>query len=70
MRFDASFWRALVAIGFNGGIAFGFRFFGASGATTWFTFLALMGFVALVEIGMALQSIDRKLDAIIAQTHS
>ena len=56
--------RALVALVFNFIIAAIFRFFGASLATCWFTFLALTLLFALTEIGKQLDEIRQKLDDI------
>ena len=55
--------RFLIAVTFNVIVAAGFHVFGASLATSWFTFLAFTGFAALAEIGSQLDAVARKLDA-------
>jgi hypothetical protein len=64
MRMDDSAARFLIAIGFNIVVAVVFYVFGSGLMVAWFTFLALTGFAALGEIGQALDSIARKLDAL------
>ena len=56
--------RFLVAIGFNAAVAVVFRFFGASLSTCWFTFLGLMGFAALAEIGMRLEQVSDRIEGL------
>ena len=65
MRVSDSFWRGLIAIGFNAAVAGVLRLFGASTTTSWFTFLALTGVAGLAEIGRTLESIEGKLDAVL-----
>ncbi len=57
--------RFLIAIGFNTAVAVIFHFFGATLSTCWFTFLGLVLFAALAEVGQHLYIIDGKLDSIL-----
>jgi hypothetical protein len=55
---------ALIVLGFNIAVAVAFRYFGASPATAWFTFLALCGLAGIAEIGRNVDIMRDQLNAI------
>ena len=54
----------LITLGFNIAVALAFLYFGASPATSWFTFLALCGFAGIAEIGRNVDIMRDQLNAI------
>jgi ABC-type dipeptide/oligopeptide/nickel transport system permease subunit len=60
-------WRALIALVFNVAVAVAFHAFGASLSVSWLTFLGLMVFAGVAELGQHLSLIEDKLDAIIGK---
>ncbi len=55
----------VVALVFDFIVAVILYLLGASLSTCWFTFLGLFGLATLAEIGLVLEGVNRKLDAIL-----
>lgn len=53
-----------LTLAFNIAVALAFLYFGASSATSWFTFLALCGFAGIAEIGRQVDIIQERLDSL------